>query len=161
MSPITRAYFGLLAMIVFRTALMAEDTPIVFSRDIRPILAGHCFKCHGPDEASREADLRLDTEEGARKALETDGGMTKLLARVASDDPDLVMPPPEAKKPLKPAQKLLLTRWVAAGAMWGSHWAFEPLVAPAIPEVAQNKGAIRAMRPEMLEITGFVKDIGW
>ncbi len=141
MSPFARVYFAFLAMIVFRTALMAEDTPIAFSRDIRPILAGHCFKCHGPDEASRKADLRLDIEEGARKVLETDSGMTKLLARVTSHDPDLVMPPPETKKPLKPAQIQLLTRWVAAGATWGSHWAFEPLVAPAVPEIAPNKAA--------------------
>ncbi|MBC7964676.1 MAG: PSD1 domain-containing protein [Fuerstia sp.] len=141
MFKITCASSALLALIVFRTALLAEDTPIAFSRDIRPILAGHCFKCHGPDEASREADLRLDTEEGARKALETEGGVTKLLDRVTSHDPDLVMPPPDAKKPLKPAQIQLLTRWVEAGAAWGSHWAFEPLVAPMVPEVAPNQAA--------------------
>lgn len=141
MSKITCAFRALLAVIVFCTASQAKDTPIAFSRDIRPILAGHCFKCHGPDEASREADLRLDTEEGARKALETEGGVTKLLGRVTSHDPDLVMPPPDAKKPLKPAQIQLLTRWVEAGAEWGKHWAYEPLVAPLVPEAAPNQAA--------------------
>lgn len=141
MFKITCASSALLAIYVFRSALLAEDTPIAFSRDIRPILAGHCFKCHGPDEASREADLRLDTEEGARKALETEGGVTKLLGRITSHDPDLVMPPPDAKKPLKPAQIQLLTRWVEAGAAWGSHWAFEPLVAAVIPEFATDQAA--------------------
>ena len=139
MFKITCASSALLAMFVFRSALLAEDTPVAFSRDIRPILAGHCFKCHGPDEASREADLRLDTEEGARKALETEGGVTKLLDRITSHDPDLVMPPPDAKKPLKPAQIQLLTRWVEAGAAWGSHWAFEPLVAAVVPEFAADQ----------------------
>ena len=141
MFKITCASSALLAMFVFRSALLAEDIPIAFSRDIRPILAGHCFKCHGPDEASREADLRLDTEEGARKALETEDGVTKLLGRITSHDPDLVMPPPDAKKPLKPAQIQLLTRWVEAGAAWGSHWAFEPLVAAVVPEFATDQAA--------------------
>ncbi len=142
MFKITCASSALLAMFVFRSALLAEDIPIAFSRDIRPILAGHCFKCHGPDEASREAELRLDTEEGARKALETEGGVTKLLGRITSHDPDLVMPPPDAKKPLKPAQIQLLTRWVEAGAAWGSHWAFEPLVAAVVPESAPDQAAL-------------------
>ncbi len=112
----------------------ADESTIVFSRDIRPILAGHCFNCHGPDEGSREGDLRLDTEEGARKSLEIEGGMAKLLSRVTSHDPDLVMPPPSVKKPLTAAQIDRLTRWVEAGAPWGSHWAFEPLVKPAVPD---------------------------
>ncbi len=141
MFKITCASSALLAMFVVRSALLAEDIPIAFSRDIRPILAGHCFKCHGPDEASREADLRLDTEVGARKALETEDGVTKLLGRITSHDPDLVMPPPDAKKPLKPAQIQLLTRWVEAGAAWGSHWAFEPLVAAVVPEFATDQAA--------------------
>jgi hypothetical protein len=118
--------------------LLADDTTVVFSRDIRPILASHCFKCHGPDESSREGNLRLDTEEGARKALEIYGDVTKLRSRITSNDPDLMMPPPDAKKPLNVSQIKLLTQWVEAGAAWGSHWSFEPLSKPAVPEVASN-----------------------
>lgn len=121
-------------LVGFSIVARADESTIVFSRDIRPILAGHCFNCHGPDEGSREGDLRLDTEEGARKSLEIEGGMAKLLSRVTSHDPDLVMPPPSVKKPLTAAQIDRLTRWVEAGAPWGSHWAFEPLVKPAVPD---------------------------
>ena len=122
-------------LVGFSSVAHADESNIVFSRDIRPILAGHCFNCHGPDEGSREGDLRLDTEEGARKSLEVEGGVAKLMGRVTSHDPDLVMPPPSVKKPLTPAQIERLTRWVEAGAPWGSHWAFEPLVKPAVPTV--------------------------
>lgn len=118
------------------STLLADESSISFSRDIRPILAGHCFNCHGPDEASREAGLRLDSEDGARLALIDDGGVAKLLERVKSDDPDQVMPPPDVKKPLTPAQISLLSRWVDAGAPWGAHWAFEPLVMPETPQVS-------------------------
>lgn len=117
------------------------DEAIDFSRDIRPILASHCFHCHGPDEATREADLRLDTEDGARAALEVDGGMAKLIDRVTSEDPDRVMPPPDVKKPLAEHQITLLRRWVDADAPWGAHWAFQPLVAPAIPAVVPAPAA--------------------
>jgi len=147
MTLITRIYCAAFAAIVFSTTTMsalkvsADDTTIVFSRDIRPILASHCFKCHGPDEASREGNLRLDTEEGARAALEKDGDLTKLIARITSADAELVMPPPDAKKPLKPAQIEKLTRWVEAGAVWGAHWSFEPLIKPAVPEVSVTEVA--------------------
>ena len=125
------------SLVGFSSVARADESTIVFSRDIRPILAGHCFNCHGPDEGSREGNLRLDTEEGARKALEIEGGVAKLLGRVTSHDPDLVMPPPSVKKPLTAAQIERLTRWVETGAPWGSHWAFEPLVKPVVPDQAE------------------------
>lgn len=40
------------------------DVPL-YNRDVRPILAEHCFACHGPDSAARKADLRLDRREVA------------------------------------------------------------------------------------------------
>jgi len=145
MSKITRRSLVLRALIIpslmIASVVRADEAAIVFSRDIRPILAGHCFNCHGPDEASRKGDLRLDTEDGARKSLEIEGGVAKLLGRVTSHDPDLVMPPPSIKKPLTPAQIERLTRWVEAGAPWGSHWAFESLVKPAVPMVPDATNA--------------------
>ncbi len=115
----------------------AAADPLDFSRDIRPILADKCFFCHGPDEKKREADLRLDTREGALSVLKAAAGETsELLTRVRSTDPDERMPPPKSNRQLSAEQIELLSRWAAAGAPWGEHWAFRPLQSPAVPLVA-------------------------
>jgi len=116
----------------------ADDTR--FDRDIRPLLADHCFACHGPDAAARQAGLRLDTRAGA--TADRDGGpavapgeprASVLVARVRSDDPDLVMPPPATQKPLTAAERDLLEAWIAAGAPYEDHWAWRPLARPVVP----------------------------
>ena len=108
---------------------------IRFGRDILPLLSENCFACHGPDEGHREADLRLDTREGLLAAVDlAKPAASELLTRITATDPDVQMPPPSAhKKPLTPGQVQLLTDWLAAGAPWGSHWAFEPPVRPPLP----------------------------
>jgi mono/diheme cytochrome c family protein len=107
-----------------------------FSREILPILSQHCFACHGPDAAKREADLRLDTEEDAKKLVDGQGVIVAgdpdrslLMQRITSDDPDLIMPPPESHRALDAAQVETLRQWIAAGAPWGRHWSYEPLEA--------------------------------
>ena len=102
-----------------------------FNREVRPILANHCFKCHGPDERNRLAGLRLDNFAGATAKL-ADGNhavlpgklsASELLNRISAHD-DLQMPPATVAKPLSDAQKQILTRWVLSGAKYDPHWAF-------------------------------------
>ena len=109
------------------TALAAVD----FQRDVRPILAKHCFKCHGPDEQTRKGDLRLDVrpEEIA---------FSRLAKRIGHTDPDELMPPPSAKKPLSDSQKQILKEWVQKGAGYTQHWAFIPPKAVPLPKVSQK-----------------------
>ncbi len=104
-----------------------------FARDVLPILSDHCFSCHGPDEASREAGLRLDLREHALKS--NDGvaaiapgqpTLSELIRRIMATDDDSMMPPPDALKPLSAAQKETLERWIADGARYAGHWAFSP-----------------------------------
>ncbi|MCW1925058.1 PSD1 and planctomycete cytochrome C domain-containing protein [Luteolibacter arcticus] len=124
----------------------AADEAPHFNRDVRPILSDKCFACHGFDPAHREADLRLDTPEGAQ-AL-TDGGKAAIKPgsikdseawlRILSDDPDEVMPPPKSHKTLSPAEKEVIKKWIEAGAPYEKHWAF---VAPARPPVPPSPDA--------------------
>jgi len=117
-----------------------------FNRDIRPILSNNCFYCHGPDDKKREAELRLDTREGAIK--ETEGvravvpgrpDESELLKRIGTHDKDELMPPPKSKKPrVTEEQVATLRRWIEQGAEYEGHWAFLPLKT-APPPVVQEK----------------------
>jgi hypothetical protein len=118
---------------------MAAGAPD-FGRDILPILSENCFKCHGPDPGTRKGGLRLDAKEGALRgedAVIVPGRAveSELILRIKSDDPDEVMPPPKAHRTLSPRQVDLLTRWIDAGAPWGTHWAFAPPRRPELPPV--------------------------
>ncbi|MCA9063737.1 MAG: PSD1 domain-containing protein [Planctomycetaceae bacterium] len=124
------------------TALAAE--PVLYGRDIRPILSDRCFACHGPDREGQENDLRLDTRDAAiQGAIDVDQpASSELLARVLTDDPDLIMPPLQAgKPPLTPAEIALLKQWIEEGATYTEHWAYAPLQRPDVPASDQTANA--------------------
>ncbi len=111
---------------------------VEYNRDIRPILAEHCFSCHGPDSASRKADLRLDQRDAALQGgaiVPGDPDASEIIRRIHVDDPETVMPPPEVKKPLSTIQKQRLAEWIQAGAQYQAHWSLLPPVKAQVPEV--------------------------
>lgn len=126
---------AILVLILAAAPLRAEDR-IAFNRDVRPILADHCFACHGPDKAKRKAKLRLDERASAlekRAIVPGKPGESELVARITSTDAEIVMPPAEAHKPLTAGQKDVLKRWIAEGAEYQGHWAYDPPVRPPAP----------------------------
>jgi hypothetical protein len=130
----------------FFLALPIAGAEVDFQREVRPILSGICFKCHGPDDATRKGGLRLDIRDEAIKPAKSGeiaivpGDVTKsaLVKRIFATDKDDLMPPPKAKMPLTEAQKDILKRWVAEGAEYRPHWAFVAPKRPALPEVKQK-----------------------
>ncbi|MFO0910148.1 MAG: DUF1549 domain-containing protein [Isosphaeraceae bacterium] len=124
----------------------AEPAPD-FRRDVLPILADHCFACHGPDATTRKANLRLDQREGALRSkdpviLPGHAADSVLLERLLSKDPEDQMPPPGKGKPVNPAQVQIIQRWIDAGAPWSEHWAFTP-IRPVAPPSVHDKAWIR------------------
>jgi len=104
----------------------AADEPD-FNRDIRPILAEHCFACHGFDAAARQADLRLDQRDSAIDSgaiVPGDPTVSELVARITSSDLELRMPPAESGHALSAAQIEVLRLWIEQGARYEKHWAF-------------------------------------
>jgi hypothetical protein len=132
-----------IAVTVSVNAVAADG--LSFNKDIRSILVENCFSCHGADSAGRKADLRLDKRDDAVESgaiVPGDVDSSVMLDRIFSDDPDEVMPPPTAKKPLSPEHKELLKRWIAEGAEYEPHWSFIPPTRPEPPAV-KNEGWVR------------------
>ena len=125
-----------------------------FNEHIRPILSDKCFACHGPDAAAREADLRLDTRQGATAERDDydnpavvpgEPGESALIQRIYHDDPEKVMPPPEANeagsggKELTEREKALFEKWIEQGATWEKHWSYSRVERPDVPAVEKKQ----------------------
>ncbi len=125
--------------------------PIVFERQVRPILKAHCFQCHGEDgEKQGGIDLRQRRLMVQTGALEKDHlSASELLNQVRSGDM------PKKGKPLAPAEVATIERWLAAGAPTArpepeqvpgmfftederAHWSFRPVAKPAVPNNGQK-----------------------
>ncbi len=123
----------------------AEHRTVGFLKEVRPILAQHCFQCHGPDEATRKGKLRLDLKDMAfagragRHAI-APGDLQGSLAweRITADDDDERMPPEGTTEPLTKKQIATLKTWIEQGAPWEDHWSFLPPKKPALPKVSDK-----------------------
>ncbi len=170
--PIRSFYRALLAVVLAllgpAAALAAPASsaaPVDFNREVRPILSGMCFKCHGIDDKARKGGLRLDVREAAIRPAKSEKiaivpgkpEASELVRRILTEDEDDLMPPPATKRVLSAAQKQVLKRWVAEGAEYQPHWAFvAPMQAP-LPAVKQGgwaKNAIDAYVLAKLEAEG-------
>ncbi len=115
---------------------------------IKPIFSDRCYKCHGPDDNVRKANLRLDTQEGAFASSREDSTRrivvpgnpeaSKLIAHITATDPKQVMPPPESNLSLSPHEIALIRAWIRQGATWKPHWAFIPPELPDLPDIEQT-----------------------
>ena len=161
-------------LIVSNPAVAAQndDRTAFFETRIRPLLAEHCYSCHGPDQA--EAGLRLDLRSGWEKggergpAIVPGNPSTSLLMRIVRGEIEgLQMPPADSGKPLSEAQLQDIARWIREGAAdprtgehivtpieaaSRSHWAFQPVNPPPVPA---DQHPIDFLIQRRLAATGF------
>ncbi len=153
--------WGVALLVVLVPTTSRAGDPVEFNRDIRPIFRETCFTCHGPDSASRKADLRLDKREAAVASgaiTPGDPSASEIITRILSDDPEEMMPPPASHKALTAAQKDLLKRWVAAGAEYQPHWAFLPpkkVEPPAVKDAGWPRNPVDRFLLAKMEEKGF------
>lgn len=129
--------------------LIGQEIDEDFYRDkIKPILSNHCYTCHGPDANTRKGGFRIDTKDGAFSEARSgevpiapgDLEASELVLRIHADDYSQ-MPPSDQERQLSPEDKILLEQWIAAGAPWKEHWAFESLQPVQAPEFAPESGS--------------------
>ena len=133
-----RLMWSLLLLFPCSTLCGADsDSPIRldYGRDVLPVLSSKCFRCHGPDQAQRKGELRLDLARAVHGTVVTPGDPqgSPLIERIRETDPELRMPPPESKIVLTSAEIETLSRWVSEGARYAVHWAYQEPVRPEIP----------------------------
>ena len=127
----------------------ANEPRVDFNREIRPILSDKCFVCHGPNEADRQANLRLDQKESALGESESGAipivpgkpDESEVVSRITSSDDDLRMPPPDSSKSLTPEEIELIRTWIAEGGEWEDHWSFRAPQRPTVPAVQASPWA--------------------
>jgi len=116
-------------------AVIAVEAPIPakpeYNRDVRPILADACFRCHGFDKAKRKADLRLDAQASAFARMEDHNAIvpgkpeqSEVWRRITTSDKDDVMPPMDEHRQLSAREREVLKRWIEQGAQYEAHWAY-------------------------------------
>jgi len=119
---------------------------IDYNFHVKPILADKCYACHGPDENTRQADLRLDIEKAAfgqlpsghQAVVKNSVGKSALFHRIISNDPETLMPPPDSKLSLNEREKAILIKWIEQGAQWKPHWSFIPVKRPPVPDQVEG-----------------------
>lgn len=134
-----------------RDLLLSEEEQLSYNFHIRPILSDKCFVCHGPDGNKREAGLRLDIAEEAFAALKENPGkhaiipndpsQSELYLRIASLDPNEMMPPPESNLQLNKEEIELIKKWIQQGAEYEPHWAFVPPKKTTLPKINNGEWA--------------------
>ena len=156
-------YLPCLLLIAAVLPAKGASRKIEFNRDVRPILAENCFACHGFDAKKREAELRLDTPEGAY-ALH-DGvpaikpgapAESEALRRILTQDTDDVMPPRKSHKKITPVQVETLRQWIAEGAVYQRHWSFEPLQKPQVSTRQPGASPVDAFLRDSLKEHGLL-----
>ena len=119
----------------------AAPESVSYNRDVLPVLASKCFACHGANKAKRKARLRLDVRQealvdrdGVRAIVPGKLDQSALIQRIFTADTDEVMPPANEGQPLTEREKQMLKRWIAQGAAYEVHWAFQVPKRNPLPE---------------------------
>ena len=141
-----KGFMSLLVIVLLLTTThFADADKIQFDRDIRPILSDKCYACHGPDPAVRQAELRLDTKEGAFSdpsgypiIVPGEPENSELVQRITHEDIDRRMPPQTSNRQPTQEQIDTLIQWIAEGAEWEEHWAYNPPKRIDLPEVKKS-----------------------
>src|SRR5688572_20622266 len=151
--PVLAVCFALATPVTAQTPVSPAATPVNYDAQIRPILAQHCYGCHGPE--AQQSGLRLDLRQPAMRGGDygpviTPGNSadSKLIRRIINGDGGLQMPP---TGPLSEDEINLLRAWIDQGADFRTEIRPEPAPRPVDPKVAAVIAAVRTRNRAALE----------
>ena len=99
-----------------------SNNTLTYTKDILPIFTSTCLDCHGPDEARRMLNLRLDTQNFLTSHLVPgDPGNSLIFQRISEEDMIRIMPPASSGRTLTESQIKTVRDWIEAGAEWGEE----------------------------------------
>ena len=147
--PFTRKVGASLTLVltaaIAATLAARAHAEVSYNRDVLPLLTAKCFACHGADQARRKAHLRLDVRDsaladrdGVRAIAPGRPAQSELVRRIFSTDADEAMPPLDEGEPLTEEEKQILKQWIAEGAVYGKHWAFQMPKKRPVPDVGDG-----------------------
>ena len=162
-----RSLFG--PILLALTVSAAEQAPPptaaqleFFEKEVRPVLADHCYKCHGPKK--QKSGLRVDSRELILKGGEVGPVVvpgkpesSRLILAINHAKAKDVEPMPSADEKISAKEIAALTEWVRQGLPWPSesspvahdprhHWAFKTVQTPATP-VITSTDAVKVRQP--------------
>ncbi len=136
-------------------------TKVDFAKDVQPLLAKRCYACHGPDVSEsglsfvdRESAL-AEADSGEHAIVPGDVDASLLIARITSDDEYEVMPPEGDR--MTAGEVAILRQWIADGATWQKHWAFEPLTNPQPPQLVEAAKVAADQAADVHPIDAFIR----
>jgi len=145
----------ILSLVLSLAGAASGAEKIDYQRDIKPILARHCYACHGG--LKQQSGLRLDTAANIRQggdggpAIEPgNSGESRLIDAVTGANGLKRMPPRNEGEPLKPEEIAALKAWIDQGAEAPAnetpqadprkHWAFQRIERPVVPHATRGGG---------------------
>src|SRR4026208_1912320 len=127
--------------------LAAFPAKIASGQDIVDVLSKNCFVCHGPNVKPPMGGLAFSGSDALKKGGKRGPAVVpwksaeSLLFKAVSRTGELKMPPAGH---LSDGEVETIRKWIDAGAVWPNkqaelHWAYRPVVKPAIPAVKHRE----------------------
>jgi mono/diheme cytochrome c family protein len=142
------------ALAALTLAAPLSAAPVDYVREVKPVLAQHCYRCHGASQ--QKGGLRADTAAFLRTGGDTGPAFVagksaeSIVVQSVLGAHDDISRMPYKKPPLSDAQIATLRTWIDEGALAPAneepeknlHWAFVAPQRPAIPSIENPKSKV-------------------